>query len=282
MGKNSIHSNLRPCDVINEIRLTLSIETAKAFLIVEGYDDICFLTKFVENNDVIIKESCQGKKGVMTIVNEFKSHNRSKRVIGSCDRDYDINGILDRIFFYDYCCMEMMIISSNRAFKNFVSEVITRRVELTTCKKDYLLNIVFLSCIRKLNDTNKWGLRFEGLSHLKAYNSSKKDFNVNSYIFQIESLNNGRKIDSIQMSLINLEIQKNTTIEELLLITQGHDFIESMQVLHLKSKSRSRALSNGDLASCLRCSYGFEDFNKSSLYFSIKEYQTENNLNIIK
>ena len=80
----------------------------------EGEDDINFLRPFLADN-VYVYESYAGKSGVEFIVGEYFATNL--RVIGIRDRDYQIMPISDKIFYYDYGCMEMMIFKNDDIFR---------------------------------------------------------------------------------------------------------------------------------------------------------------------
>lgn len=83
-------------------------------IIVEGEDDISFFNGKLSSN-VDIRESFSGKRGVLEIVSLFSD----SRVIGVCDVDYDTGTPSPQILYYDYSCLEMMLISSDSAFTPF-------------------------------------------------------------------------------------------------------------------------------------------------------------------
>ncbi len=121
MESNSIKDNLSREDMISNILLCLGadIHRENIYLLVEREDDIKFLRPFLADN-VYIYESYDGKNGVEYIVGGRFSTN--PRVIGIRDRDYQIVPISDKIFYYDYGCMEMMILKNDDVFKYLCAE----------------------------------------------------------------------------------------------------------------------------------------------------------------
>lgn len=87
MGNNSIRNNVTVNDVISEIRMFSSADRKKKIVIVEGIDDLKLISKFV-NKDIIVKESFNGKAGVLKIKEVYKDKNN---IIGIVDKDYDEN-----------------------------------------------------------------------------------------------------------------------------------------------------------------------------------------------
>ena len=118
--KNSIRDELDKNYVITEIDNMLKYPTKEkpSIIVVEGQDDIKFFEK-VKNDSIILYESYSGKNGVKEIVEHFNS----VKVIGVCDRDYeDPTKNSDKIFYYDFCNLEMMMLSKDVVIKNLLSE----------------------------------------------------------------------------------------------------------------------------------------------------------------
>lgn len=116
MATNSIKDNLTKSEIISELLLSIKGDVKKEYihLIVEGVDDIRFFKSRVSPH-VYIYESFSGKEGVFDILKNFK---KEDRILGICDRDYaDIPTDLN-IFFYDFSCLEIMLISNEDVFKS--------------------------------------------------------------------------------------------------------------------------------------------------------------------
>jgi len=70
----------------------------------------------------VIYESFSGKNGVDEIISEPIIENT--RVIGLRDKDYLQEVINERMFLYDFSCLEMMLISRDEVFQNICHEFI--------------------------------------------------------------------------------------------------------------------------------------------------------------
>ena len=175
MGKNSIQSNLTKDDLIAEIRLTLGADFKRehTVIIVEGEDDISFFNGKLSSN-VDIRESFSGKRGVLEIVSLFSD----SRVIGVCDVDYDTGTPSPQILYYDYSCLEMMLISSDSAFTPFFHTYYRGKTGFAEIRLKLLQELKWLSCYRKLNSIFGWGICFNGLSMKKAFETETQNINT--------------------------------------------------------------------------------------------------------
>ena len=281
MGKNSIQSNLSKEDIIAEIRLTLAadVEHKKSVVIVEGEDDILFFRGKLQP-DVDIRESFSGKCGVIEIVNHFSEY----RVIGICDVDFNSRCPSPQIFYYDYSCLEMMLISNDSAFSAFFYTYYQGSPEDPQKVRFQLLsNLKWLSFYRKLSAENNWAVNFKGLSISLAYNNNTQALDTSNLLSQINKINPGIiSNDRSRIELLSTECRQELDREAYLSIIQGHDFLNYFQVLcesvrHLKGKSPGVA----ELSRALICSYRKEDFAKSSLFRSLSEYQATYQLDIL-
>lgn len=97
----------------SKIRLLINadINNNKTYILVEGNDDINLLRHMMNDNIDII--GCNGKESILKIVKNIDKVN----CIGIIDMDYEYNYNNTRIFLYDYCCLEMMIISDKGIIK---------------------------------------------------------------------------------------------------------------------------------------------------------------------
>lgn len=277
MGANSIRVNIRKEDIISEIRLTLGadIKKERIILLLEGVDDIKVMAKLVtEKVDVI--ESFSGKEGVKEIIeNHFTSNSR---LIGIVDKDYEIKPISHKLFFYDYCCLEMMIISYIDLFQSIYYEYYdSRKLDVNELKEILLKNTRHMSIMRKYNYENSLELKFKGLS----INNVLEDNKLNCIKLLEEMKKRKTKdvdFDKIE-DMLNKEICREWKMDELLEITQGHDFIG---IFHCYCKKDSgKEPSKDDIASSLRCSFNNYYFKKTNLHKKLVEYQINNNLKIV-
>lgn len=260
MGINSIKRYMNKEEIISNIKLLLGAdrECKNIFVVVEGGDDIKFLKKFFSEN-VIIFESYSGKQGLEEIIETQKN----ARVIGIRDRDYCLQPNNKRIFFYDRCCLEMMIIENCNSFKSIFYEYYQGPMASDKLKNHILSELYKLSILRKYNEENKKGINFKGLSFSNLIDKENK---LNETVLKdcIEKKNGAKAIDFSW----NEVISNNFSISNLLDITNGHDFISFFKVLcDVDNKDNVKAR---EISSTLRGAYRDDDFIKTKLYEDIK------------
>lgn len=265
MGTNSIKSNLTKDTIISDIKLLLGADILKkdAYIVVEGDDDIKFFRKFCKDN-VIIYESFSGKNGVEDIVNSEEIRNSS--VIGIRDKDYCRNDKRDRIFFYDRCCLEMMIIGFDESFESIYYEFYNGEIIAEELKKHILTELYKVSIIRKYNEECSKGINFNGLSFSNLIDNEDK-LDEERFIEAIKKLNPKKSFDFIS-DMVDL---KSVTLNDLLNITNGHDFISFFKTLCDKT-CKNECVNDKQINSVLRGSFNNELLKKTTLYQNINKY----------
>ncbi|WP_312060950.1 DUF4435 domain-containing protein [Anaerotignum sp.] len=272
MQNNSIKSNLTKDDIISEIRLTLGADIEKKFvyIVVEGEDDIKFLRSEL-NDYVYLYESYDGKNGVEAIAGDTFGMNN--RVIGIRDRDYSdfVNGT-NAVFSYDNSCMEMMFLADEIALQKICCEFYLGNMSHLELRYHVLIQLRFLSCVRKLNEKRCWNLNFKGVSIPKAYDCNTFQVFSERVKNEIKKVNQS-ELDCDQCSEIDLEVQKHNMLNELLLITQGHDFTNLFATICNNISPRSRGISGKTVEECLRCAYSHLAFRNTKLYEVLNSHQ---------
>lgn len=280
MGKNSIQSNLTKDDLIAEIRLTLGADFKRehTVIIVEGEDDISFFNGKLSSN-VDIRDSFSGKRGVLEIVSLFSD----SRVIGVCDVDYDTGTPSPQILYYDYSCLEMMLISSDSAFTPFFHTYYRGKAGFAEIRLKLLQELKWLSCYRKLNSIFGWAICFNGLSMKKAFETETQNINTAKIISQIRELNPSltehirRQVDQV-----HIEYDKKHDLPELLSITQGHDFLDYFRELCSTTWPKcGKFPSSRELSRALVTSFRQDDFKRTVLYQQLDSYQNAYHLKIL-
>lgn len=280
MGKNSIHSNLTKDDIIAEIRLTLSADFDRnhAIVVVEGEDDISFFNGKLSSN-VDIHESFSGKQGVLDIVSFFQD----SRVVGICDADYTLDVPSQQILYYDYSCLEMMLISSNSAFIPFLHVYYRDNADFAKIRFKSLQELKWISCYRRLNSIFSWGISFNGLSMAKAFDPKTHGINIPEIVSQINALNPRLSAHiPCQVEKVYIEYSKESNLSELLSITQGHDFLNYFHELCLTTWPSNRKFpSNRELSRSLLASFRQDDFKETILYQQLSDYQDKYHFTIL-
>ena len=184
MGNNSIRSNLSKDDIISDIILSMGADIHKknVYVLVEGEDDISLIHPYITDN-VMVYESYDGKNGVEFIVGERFAKN--KRVIGIRDKDYQVEPVSDKVFYYDYGCMEMMLISNDDVFDNLCFEYYRGTTGSRQLRKQILKQLEFVSTIRMYNEREQWGIVLKGISLNQALESERFEINNDIIINKI-------------------------------------------------------------------------------------------------
>lgn len=266
--------------MIAEIRLTLGADFKRehTVIIVEGEDDISFFNGKLSSN-VDIRESFSGKRGVLEIVSLFSD----SRVIGVCDVDYDTGTPSPQILYYDYSCLEMMLISSDSAFTPFFHTYYRGKAGFAEIRLKLLQELKWLSCYRKLNSIFGWAICFNGLSMKKAFETETRNINTAKIISQIRELNPSltehirRQVDQV-----HIEYDKKHDLPELLSITQGHDFLDYFRELCSTTWPKcGKFPSSRELSRALVTSFRQDDFKRTVLYQQLDSYQNAYHLKIL-
>lgn len=269
MESNSIKDNLSREDMISDILLCLGadIHRENIYLIVEGEDDIKFLRPFLAD-DVYIYESYDGKSGVEFIVGERFATNL--RVIGIRDRDYQIASTSNKIFYYDYGCMEMMIIRNDDVFKNLCAEYYRGEDSIQQLRIDILKELKYLSVIRMYNERENWGKKLKGVSISSAWNSIEKKMDKEIILNKINQINDVFFKDDV-LQKIEQEYGREWNDEDFYNNTQGHDFFMLYAVIC--NQFRARGIKYTEIEAGGRCIFRDNDFLQTSLYNKLKEYE---------
>lgn len=280
MGQNSIHCNLSKEDIIAEIRLTLAadFDHKKGIVVVEGADDILFFNGKL-HQDIDIRESFSGKRGVEEIVSHFSDD----RVIGICDADYDLRNACPQMLFYDYSCLEMMLISNDSVFSPFFYAYYQGPKSPQEVRLQVLSNLKWLSLYRKLSTEHNWDVKFSGISIAKAFNRTSQKIDIANLLGQIRSINSGQTSPNRrQLELLSEACKEEYTLDRYLFITQGHDFLYCFQSLCESTKRLNRKSPGaGELFHSLLCSCHYENFLESELYQSLVLYQATYNISLL-
>lgn len=277
MGNNSIKNNLTKEDIISDIILSMGadIQDINVYILVEGEGDVSLIRPFLKEN-VIIYESYDGKHGVEYIVGEYFYKN--EKVIGIRDRDYQLQAISEKIFYYDYGCMEMMIVSNEDVFSNLCYEYY--RGELSSKElRDYIFQqLKPLSIIRLHNEREQWEIILKGLSLNNVWKEKDNEIDNDAIIDKINVMNNGFINESLYRR-IKEESMIEWKKEDFFSYTQGHDFFTLFTIIC--NQYRKRGIKSSEAEASARCIFRWSDMIKTLLYRQIIMYAKEKNLKIM-
>ena len=269
---NSIRDNLDAHDTISEIRLLLGKNKNNVCVVVEGINDQKLFEPLLADNTTLV-QSYSGKKDIINIIKWFP---RNKRVIGIRDRDYSKRSESKRVFFCDYCCAEMMIISLDECFRRTYSNFYERQTLSFKDLRLYCLeHLEQLSKIRKLNELNNWSINFKTIKLKNIFNDDIIKMN-NNLIDQIIRL----KVNHVTKKQLNQcnSYEKCGSLEDYLEITNGHDFIELFKIL---CEDGGRAPSVDEISANIRGTFGMHEFKQTRLYTTLYNYQSKKNLPLV-
>lgn len=276
MQANSIRDNLTRDNIISDIKLTLSadLKKEKTFIIVEGQDD----TKFFKNKisaNTEIKESFSGKVGVDEIVDTLNDD----RVIGIKDRDFDKLSDSERIFYYDFSCMEIMLVLNDDTFNALTSEFYTGKEKFDDLRLHIAQEISLLTCVRKISAEVGSDIRFKGFS-LNNCEKQQKVYKP-SILKELRRLNGKDALRKNVLVIIEArKLHNSLSVDDRLIeMTQGHDFIKYFCLVCNRTLGKHCSVEN--VSSALRCAFQHKDFIGTQLYSVLKSYENNSHLEFL-
>lgn len=247
---------------VDNMRLLLAEDFMhrKGFVFLEGPDDVKFFRK--QLSPVTIGIEYYGTGGKHGIEMALKDESiRDDRVIGICDRDYSEKPV-SRMFYCDRCCLELMVVSDEDVWNKFCSQYYHGEEEYTALLLRLLREMAPVSMLRKENAQENAGIR--GIEFRKLKLGKYLDMhNVNS--FQIF-------VDFGWEDYYGhcLEMAERLTDDELYEYTNGHDLYK---ILGMICEARKGAMGEDKVREPLYKFYSKENFVKTVLYNSLKNYQ---------
>lgn len=280
MENNSIRCRLTKEDIVSEIKLLIGSDLKKelTFIIVEGLDDIKFWKKFITNK-AFIYESFSAKTGIKEIIETYFDDN--PQVIGIRDKDYEQTRVHPKIFYYDYSCLELMLVNNFPTFEGIYSEYYNGPLNAYNLRETILSELKFLSLVRKNNEINHWGITIDCISIYKVFDNASYKIIIDRIIEKLNAVNHNFFINfSDRLTLIYNEFDIDFTYTDLLNITQGHDYVSLFAAFC--QNSIGKCYSDTAISCSLRSSYRIGDFYNSNLYNELKIYEINNSLNILE
>lgn len=271
---NSIRDRLDEADTVSEIILTLNHNINTVCVVVEGENDQKLFRPLLTNNSDIF-QSYASKTGVDELVQKY--FNGNIRVIGIRDKDYQSSPINEQCFFCDYSCAEMMIISVDDCFDRLYCNFYRGGgMNSTELRLHCLERLEKLSKLRMLSYQHNWHITFDGIKPSKHYQICIDDMNA-EIVSDLNSMNPSNPIDSTRESICDA-IPKCSSLQEYLLITNGHDFINLFCKVALGVHGQT---SIKEIETTMRGTFGVNDFRRTTLFKELLAYQRRNNINII-
>ena len=267
---DSIRENRTKDDILEEIRLEQSADIygKKCFVITEGSDDVLFIRKMFSRS-VICLESFAGKSGLMEIMAEQDA--ASDSIIGIRDRDYvDETALPDRIFLYDHCCLEMMLLAEQAVTESFYQIYSKGKNSCDTFLLNTMRQLAPYSILRKRNEKESLGISFRKAGFGDLIDFSNESLNC-ARLFQ--RTGEAERFHACQQEADELE---ETALWEM---TNGHDICTFLGCL---SKTGKKGMDETSVRNILLVSYRKEDFFKTTLRQNILSYQHQKHLEFLE
>lgn len=288
LEENSIYDNVTIEDSENEISLILNSDLKKSVMIVEGISDFQFWENFMDKDHVEILESIGGKFQIDSIIENTKN----SRIFGIRDRDYE-EIISERIFLYDYNCLEIMLINSRIVFESLCKEYYFGSENIETLKLNVFKELKYLSIIRMHNSKEGLRIRLENIVD-SCYENNK--INNIKLIKEIERRIK-EEIDYKTKKKFDDEFLKEWNEEEYLNFTRGHDYIELLTKIFnenreriipkIDKKGKIHYKETKNKEKCVkfieddaRKFFNFEELKKTKIFSLVSEYEQNHNLTI--
>ncbi|MBD3352834.1 MAG: DUF4435 domain-containing protein [Candidatus Lokiarchaeota archaeon] len=307
----TIRGSMELNDKINEIKMEVAFyeykdsDKIKPYLIVEGFTDICFFKKFIDEEKCNIEEA-KGKKNVIEIVKELKNENNIM-IFGIIDADFwhidNKQCPLDCILVTDFHDIEIMMIDSI-SFESLMSEFMDKeKIQDSHWLQDDNISYIILKECSKI-----------GYFRYLIHKNSRFDFlDLNKIEFNEITDNNGKikmeklikhvlkNSDDYILEKSNLVFDLEETIDEKYFekrikelmsnnfeinqICRGHDVTQYLVFLFKNifgNKNKCMPPNREKIESNLRISYNFECFKETSLYNQILNICSINRWDILK
>lgn len=265
---DSIRENETFEDMITTLRMELNadVQRNKSLVLVEGSDDVKFVERIFEEH-VVCYESFSGKNGIRQLLEDELL--QDSRIIGIRDKDYaDVSDFPERMFCYDTCCLEMMLLKCKEVAKGLCRTYYKGNKSQEQMLLDAMKQLAPLSVLRQENERNVWNIDF------------KRGAGMGDCIEEeTETLNQQMLFDKLGQNFLTLRDCQQTAVEwsdEVLYEkTNGHDICRFLgRIL----KSGKGDMGENRVRDALICSYRNSDFKDTELYGCLNDYQRQNQL----
>ena len=252
------------------------VEDCLILILVEGETDIQFIECVLSESPgkILCKDGKQypgyssGKNSLYDLLDATSGKDWCKRVIAIRDRDYsDPDAYPDRMFAYDHCCLEMMLLSHPEVQKRVRANytIIEERPYIPLC----LMRLIApFSLLRKKNELQGLEIDFGNSGVLLGCGKNRlPDMEILFRKHQLED-----QYDLFQTDANHL------SDEELWEITNGHDICS---LLGKSVRLGKGALGADGLFRFLLSVYRLSDFASTNLYSDLEQYQRIENLTFL-
>ena len=278
---------------ITEIRMSKNHPKTKnkVFILLEGKTDIKLFRNIFNHQSVYIEE-IKGKEKIIKALGILQNEGFIK-IFGIKDADFDnledIRYEHINLFLTDCADMEIQMIES-LAFESLVNEYAHQN-----CYHEFLNNLkdklysetLIMGYLRwfnekKFKEEKSYLLRFKGLNFNHFIEVSKCNITINREKFFSElikhshsDLSNDDLLDSIE----NLKAISDNYLQ----ICNGHDITKLLTYLFNHKENSDKSNVNYErIEEALRLSYNFDNFQQTSLYKNINNWQQKYQIQVFR
>ena len=259
-------------DKINAIRLQLRHPSGneKVWILVEGESDQKLFGGLIDGQNARVECVHGGltslRKAVETLAKE------TKQVIGIRDADFlhleNKSESVPFLYLTDYHDAELMMIASDRTLASLVAEYLNvNTYQPAVLREQILQSITFLGYVRWYNHQRDGRLNFNKLALSNFLDVNTLSVQVEVCVREIHARSSDRRID-IETDVIQ---SMQTDGIDLLQLCNGHDFGRAL-ALFITGQS-NLGVKEKEIGKALRLSYTKEEFQKTTLFESLKEWE---------
>ena len=274
MKANSILSHLTAQNTVSELKLLLHADfrREKTFVLFEGEDDIR-LFRFLMHKNVTLVRSYGAKTAIDALIPRILS---DRRVIAVRDRDYQETPKSERIFYCDHCCCEMMMIADDRVFAKVTANFYEGDLSPEALREKILRQLYYVSLIRKYSDRFRWKLKINDIP-LTMFRPGKAS-TLDEAVEMVNRKNKQYRISQKKVRFLR-NAETHPSLEELLDITNGHDFLKVLR--NYCANAKRRYPGEKQLAAALRCAFDVSAFSRTELFRELKKYEQKTQLHLV-
>lgn len=255
--------------IINKVKLLLNedIECKRVVVLVEGQTDVEFVKNVLCSHVVSVETNGKKHFQLLLDVEELKN----KRVIAIRDRDYsDVNLYPERLFAYDHCALELMILS-HPIIRKKLGALYIEPLDADKFPLEIMRAIAPYSLLRQNNEKEALGLTLENgvLSGLNKQSDRLPDMRK----LLLRVLDDDIKCNEY------LSAARNLSDLALWDITNGHDICS---VLGKCSYLENKCIGEKGYVKLMLLLYRKEDFRSTELYINLNAYQKKEKIIIVE
>lgn len=267
---------LNETDKINAIRLQLRHPSGseKVWILTEGESDQKLFSGLIDSKNARVEWVHGGLASLCKAVETLSKE--TKQVIGIRDADFlhleNKSESIPSLYLTDYHDAEMMMIASDKTMASLIAEYLdVDKYQPKTLREEILQSIAFLGYVRWYNHQQEVRLNFDGLALSKFIDANTLSVQVEVCLHEIHVRSSGKRI-TIKVDVIR-SLQAGEV--DLLQLCNGHDFGKVLALF--VTKRSTQGISEREVGKALRLSYTKEEFQKTTLFKSLKAWENRSN-----